>query len=742
MKKKSVPNYKLFNSIKSMFNLVFGVLFFGAAIFYISNIPIVQNKFLFPLLFVVNGTFITLISKYMLRNQFGMIYLTVVFSFSQMGFLFASMYGGMLSYSGMLFYLLPLILLASYGVTKILILTFLLSILPEAFMWFNKMSLGIDAIPTPLTPVGMDLGWNDFWSIWGSNAVIILAISFQISFMKTSKTITRSQQDSTKHVNKKETKKPMMLSDFSSDLRKLEKENRRLKENRKQNSIAGSTIRQNDSLPVEHMFASLVYFASGVFDAHSVLGFVSADGGRTFTLNGKFSRSERLKNDIVIFPGSGLVGRTLLEAGDFVSGNIATFHEELEYYQGPDEVKSLMVSKLIDDVNSKVLGFIVVDHRVTNKFNDSHRKTLKRLSEIAAKLISNARLSAVMAEGAKQTDLVYEITKKISAENYVRGVVKVLVENLLQPFKADRVVLCDFQLDSGTGRIMRVGGDPGILKAGMTFDIEDPKSVYGSAFLNKHEYMNKNFNEVDRYRFGEELEGDKPQEIIIAPLLDDASTECIAVIGLESNTPGVLDDHSLILLQTILMNASSVIGRAKLFQKIEKQAAYDGLTKIPNHRSFQDQFRLRLQKTKKENKCISMLLMDIDHFKNFNDSYGHPLGDRVLREVAKVLKNTIREFDYPARYGGEEFVAILDDADIQMSFTIAERVREMIAKIGIFHEEKVLSVTVSIGIATFPTDGLEQQKLIDMSDKAMYFSKETGRNRCTHYSTLPPEARI
>jgi diguanylate cyclase (GGDEF)-like protein len=131
------------------------------------------------------------------------------------------------------------------------------------------------------------------------------------------------------------------------------------------------------------------------------------------------------------------------------------------------------------------------------------------------------------------------------------------------------------------------------------------------------------------------------------------------------------------------------------------------------------------------------MLFDIDHFKQFNDTYGHAVGDLVLKEVARSVSGAIRASDMIARYGGEEFVVLMPQTDSQGAMLSAERVRAAVEGMAIPHEGKILKVTISIGVCLFPDMAGQKQDLIDGADKAMYFSKKTGRNRVSLYG---PEA--
>jgi diguanylate cyclase (GGDEF)-like protein len=122
-------------------------------------------------------------------------------------------------------------------------------------------------------------------------------------------------------------------------------------------------------------------------------------------------------------------------------------------------------------------------------------------------------------------------------------------------------------------------------------------------------------------------------------------------------------------------------------------------------------------------------MIDIDHFKRVNDTHGHPQGDEVLRRLAAVFRETIRDCDYVARYGGEEFIVLLTEIEPHTSMVAAERIRRRSAQESILSGDASINVTVSIGAAFFPGDGDTPQKLIQAADRALYDAKETGRNQ-------------
>jgi diguanylate cyclase (GGDEF)-like protein len=138
-----------------------------------------------------------------------------------------------------------------------------------------------------------------------------------------------------------------------------------------------------------------------------------------------------------------------------------------------------------------------------------------------------------------------------------------------------------------------------------------------------------------------------------------------------------------------------------------------------------------MKRSRRHNKKFSLIMMDIDNFKSFNDTYGHQLGDKVLKDVASVAKKTSRTEDIAARYGGEEFIIILPETDSRQAMIIAERIRASVAEIEIPHENQKLHVTISLGVSTFPDHSEEKEELIHAVDAALYTSKHRGKNCVT-----------
>ncbi len=190
--------------------------------------------------------------------------------------------------------------------------------------------------------------------------------------------------------------------------------------------------------------------------------------------------------------------------------------------------------------------------------------------------------------------------------------------------------------------------------------------------------------------------------------------------------------------QTVIQAAVTAVERAKLMEltmadnrRLELLAQTDPLTKVLNRRALTDRLAAEMERVRRYDSMLSLLLIDLDHFKSINDTYGHLAGDAVLSEVAGVLQRGIRAVDVVARYGGEEFVVLLPETGPAGASSFAERLRELIESHAFLEaRDEPLRLTTSIGVASFPGFGVESvDDLFATSDQALYRAKAEGRNR-------------
>jgi len=212
------------------------------------------------------------------------------------------------------------------------------------------------------------------------------------------------------------------------------------------------------------------------------------------------------------------------------------------------------------------------------------------------------------------------------------------------------------------------------------------------------------------------------QNHMLLPLnIDKASLGYLVVSQIKEEEK----DKFHILFQQFLLG----IKRALLYQKVQELAIEDGLTGVFSRRYLLERMKEELERSRKFKLKFSFLMVDVDYFKSYNDRYGHLVGDAILKDIASVIKEGIRQIDLVGRYGGEEFSIILAETDKEQARFIAERIRQAIENRIIKVYDENLKVTISIGISVFPENADSVLTLIDKSDHALYRANQTGRNR-------------
>lgn len=217
---------------------------------------------------------------------------------------------------------------------------------------------------------------------------------------------------------------------------------------------------------------------------------------------------------------------------------------------------------------------------------------------------------------------------------------------------------------------------------------------------------------------------------LAVPLLWEGKT--LGVLNVESRLPKAYGPADIALLSTVAEQAAAAIGNARLHQRTQQLALTDPHTGLFNYRHFQDQVAAMVRDSQLTGQPFSLILLDIDYFKRVNDTYGHPTGDAVLEQMAQVLRESCRQGDLCYRYGGEEFAVTLPGAAQEDSLRVAERIRDKISSSTFYTKsDRPLEtpITVSIGVSSYPRDGITQVDLLLAADRALYQSKASGRNR-------------
>jgi diguanylate cyclase (GGDEF)-like protein len=324
------------------------------------------------------------------------------------------------------------------------------------------------------------------------------------------------------------------------------------------------------------------------------------------------------------------------------------------------------------------------------------------------------------------------MSKEMSTCFEVRKTVDILKENLRFMFDYDIACLLVFKTDYS--------------KADLFFDSINTqkndlvKSTYDivTGFLRLNR---KGLGNIDIRTHGIEPEIlmrrniDNVGSHLIMPLIEGEQLKGIFFIGARDND-NITIENDLELFSIIGNYIASTLEKSYLFKENERLAFTDSMTGTYNYRFFKNRIEEEFLRCRRYSKTMTLLILDIDHFKFFNDNFGHQQGDSVLRETALTIKENVRSIDTLARYGGEEFVVILPETSLEEGVVIAERIRSCIENKNyknIVHTGKKLHITVSIGIAELKDNISNVREFIDISDACLYKAKNNGRNRVCYY---------
>jgi diguanylate cyclase (GGDEF)-like protein len=467
-------------------------------------------------------------------------------------------------------------------------------------------------------------------------------------------------------------------------------------------------------------------------------------GGRTYAVlfpgkdDGLYLRAWITDSDSVL-PGAviasqqGLVGqlnkdgvRRVLE-GDIVAGS-----EQLHYYGSNEGIRSLAGVPIL--VKGARRGAVIVDSLKGQAFGPEAIEKLDAFANLAGNLAYHAYMAFEHAYHKEQLAALTNYQRKFLENMSVANIVTHVQTYMSECLEGDRFLVAERLSRQGDeARVASCSGADAKELEGFSFSLSDKGLV--SLVFEKEQIVNRVFPptpHVPRFSPKEKAYG-RMASLLAVPVPTDQGVDMALVV--ESARARRFSEHQQNMLSTIARAAGFALSRARLYQEKEQLASRDGLTGVENHRTFQERFLGEILRAQRYDHQLAVLMMDIDHFKKVNDTYGHPMGDQVLKEVARIISQNIRAgTDLMARYGGEEFVCMLADTDRERAGETAERIRESVAAKGFESGTVRFQVTMSIGAAIYPVDSRHAREVLEKADKALYRAKETGRNRLVFYN--------
>ena len=441
------------------------------------------------------------------------------------------------------------------------------------------------------------------------------------------------------------------------------------------------------------------------------------------------SAEERLKGkDGRIERGEGVIGAIIQSRAPVALKEIKPGSAPLPYYDGPVPVTDFLGVPIAE--RGVVRGVLCADRTDGRPLGAVERENLSASVESILQNVSNERiftqLERAKSEQSKLLAASEALTRALTLEDVVQAALD--AAGKLAQFDLAAVALAT---DKGrlVVRAVRGAAEGAELLAGI--DASDGAGLAGSVMKNRHYLPYKgDFDPAQQVVFTKKAQKafQRMRSALVLPLV--AGEEALGTLVLATAAPGAYPEDVRTVLQVVINQIGTALQNARMVGRLEELATTDGLTGLPNHRVFQEELERQIAHSLRFNTETSVILCDVDKFKNVNDTYGHPVGDVVLKGLGETLRrNVVRDTDTPARYGGEEFVVICSGTGTDGAHKLAERIRRDLEGQTFRSEKGELRCTISMGIATYPTHARSKEELVQRADTALYAAKEGGRNQ-------------
>ena len=422
--------------------------------------------------------------------------------------------------------------------------------------------------------------------------------------------------------------------------------------------------------------------------------------------------------------------------------------EELLY---PDDFKKHNLTELQSrlwvplGMENELVGLVTIGNRKNNQpFDEADQYFLQQLSAHTVVCINTCHLYAKRRKEKEDLDktlhnlsLLYSIGKAMNYISDLKNLLQYILSKAIEVTFAEKgsLMLYDMETDLLNIRVLAGMEDTAFQEKVNNNEIacrsfKPGEGIAGRVYMNARPIVVNNIKEDDIFV---DSEKSYVRSIVCIPMI--VYNDVIGVINVTNKRHGkTFTDEDVEMLKAVADQAAVAINKAQLWD----MAVTDSLTGLFVRRYFMVKLQEELHRAERYNNILSIVMADLDRFKNINDTYGHDAGDRVLKAVGKFLQKNIRDVDMVARYGGEEFVIMIPEAAKDAAHSLSKRLRRQMSELKI---EDLPPITISLGIATFPHDGANLEDLIKKADAAMYAAKRAGRNRVVKYSQDIPLVR-
>jgi diguanylate cyclase (GGDEF)-like protein len=398
------------------------------------------------------------------------------------------------------------------------------------------------------------------------------------------------------------------------------------------------------------------------------------------------------------------------------------------YLNKVDDTRSEVAIPLM--VRDQAVGVLDFQSDQLDFFDSSMIDMLTLFSTQASLALENARLHASERRRSRQLEAINAVARQTTAVLELDDLLTVVCNVLLDWFPAiDHVAVLMLENDALRIRAFEGKLTPNVAKGSR---LAPGAGLASRALTLSRSVMENDVNTVSGYIAGFA----ETQSEMCVPLI--FLGEKLGILALDSAKKGAFDVEDVQPLESVADICAAAIQNANYFERAKELAYIDGLTGIHNRRYFEMRISEELERAQRFQGRMSVIMIDIDHFKRVNDEFGHLLGDEVLRSVSLILKQQLRKMDMVCRYGGEEFAVVVPETTGENALRVAEKLRRQVESFDFPGVPR--PVTISCGVADFPTQGLTRDEVVAAADSALYLAKQAGRNRVKASSAVRRES--
>ena len=368
-----------------------------------------------------------------------------------------------------------------------------------------------------------------------------------------------------------------------------------------------------------------------------------------------------------------------------------------------------------------------LQEKTTRKLSD--RTASKKTESEGFKLVADKlrKENVQIEKQLRQIEHLYDVIKEAGATLNVQEMIELTREFTERMFDLPHFVIAVLSNDGKRYEVRVASGCDESLFRAFEVELESDRLAAVLARERKPVWVDS-IGQQDHFA---KLRNLAIQSFVFLPFLVQDRT--IGFLCSFSSTDKFIDQEEFGNFEVFCNQISIGLQKSLLYEKVQKLSITDGLTKLFSHRYFKQRLEEELVLSQRYGSSLSLLILDIDHFKHYNDTYGHVAGDHVLMEVAHILKGQSEVAHLAARYGGEEMVLVAPETSKEQAMELAEKIRKAVENYSFAVGKETTRVTVSIGVATFPQDAHSGLDLIGKADKALYAAKNRGRNRIVAY---------